>query len=249
MPERGATVLGSDQGRHVGVRTIVDGPNAPLGDRDADQHRGDGLGHRPRGQTVPIVPRVLIALDQDRIVAREEESRHRMARQVIVDREALALVVVMNGRLDRRTSEPRRHRRVADEPPGEDLVHMAVRAHEEGRRQECSTGADRITVARSIFLGVRTAGVEPRRRYDRGTRRTSVARAGRRRRSATTERNGKQAAQEEPYGDGRVGSERGSIDGGPGRGERPAAGRRAYDELMMTSCAWCRCGGTHPPPT
>ena len=45
-----------------------------------------------------IVPRVLIALDQDRIVPRDEEPGHGMARQVIVDGEALALKTASNSR-------------------------------------------------------------------------------------------------------------------------------------------------------
>src|SRR5438046_8785546 len=43
--------------------------------RDADQHGGDGLGHRPRGEAMPIVAAVLVALDEDCFAARDEEAR------------------------------------------------------------------------------------------------------------------------------------------------------------------------------
>ena len=90
MAERSTPVLGVGERGHVGGGGIVHRADVALRDRDADQHGGDGLGHRPRGEAMPIVPAVLVALDEDRFAARDEEPGRRVAREVVVERECLA---------------------------------------------------------------------------------------------------------------------------------------------------------------
>jgi hypothetical protein len=55
MPERRASVLADTERRHVLGRGIIHRADVAFRDRDADQHGGDGLGHRPRGEAMPIV--------------------------------------------------------------------------------------------------------------------------------------------------------------------------------------------------
>ena len=59
MPERGASVLGVGERGDVRRGKIVYRAESAFGDRDADEHRSHRLGHRERGEAVPIVPRVL----------------------------------------------------------------------------------------------------------------------------------------------------------------------------------------------
>src|SRR5215475_7793660 len=105
MPDRRAAVLGARQPRHVCRRGIVDGAYAALGDRDADQHRRHRLGHRERREAMTVVARVLVALDQDRVIARDEEPGGRIALEVLMEPAALALVIVANLRLTRRSPQ------------------------------------------------------------------------------------------------------------------------------------------------
>ena len=103
VAERRASVLGAGQLGHVGRRLIVDRADVALGDRDADQHRGHGLGHRPRREALPVGAVVLVALDEDGVVARDQQPGRQAPRQVVVQRRE-------------------------NEAAGEDLVHVAMRA-------------------------------------------------------------------------------------------------------------------------
>ena len=55
---------------------------------------------------MPVVPAVLIALEEDRVAARDEEPRGGVTREVIVDAEGLSVELVARGRLRRGTLEP-----------------------------------------------------------------------------------------------------------------------------------------------
>jgi hypothetical protein len=153
------SVLGVGERGHVRRGEIVDRTDAALADRDADQHRRDGLGHRERGEAMPIVPRVLIALDQDRVAARDEQPGGGVARQVVVERAGLRLVLVAQGRLGGRAGEPRRRGGSTDQPPFQDLVVVTEPADEE---RDAIDGSDRIALARAVLLGVRPARGEAR---------------------------------------------------------------------------------------
>ena len=73
--KRRAPVLGASE-RELHTRTTGSSTDAdaPSVDRDANQHRRHRLGHRLRGEAMPIVPCVLIALDKDCVTARDEKS-------------------------------------------------------------------------------------------------------------------------------------------------------------------------------
>ena len=47
---------------------------------------------------MPVVPRVLIAFDEDRVATGDEEPGGRVAREVVVKGECLALILVANCR-------------------------------------------------------------------------------------------------------------------------------------------------------
>ena len=112
---------------------------------------------------MPIVPRVLVALDEDRIVPRNEERGGGVAREVVVDGEGRPLVRVANRRLGRRAPDPRRRRPAANQASLEDLIEMTLCADEDGDLEERRAVADRIAIARAGPLGVRAARGEPRR--------------------------------------------------------------------------------------
>ena len=144
MPQRGAPVLGAGERGHVGGGGIVHRADAALRDRDPDEHRGDRLRHRPRGEAVPVVPRVLIAFDEDRVTAGDEEPGGGVAREVVVKGECLALVLVADCRFRGRARQRRRRRGTAHQPTLKDLVEMAVGADEEGWTRAGRAVADRI---------------------------------------------------------------------------------------------------------
>src|SRR4029077_1568997 len=131
-----ASVLGATQRRHVCGSEIIHRADVAFRDRDADQHGGDGLGHRPRGDAMPIVPAVLVALDEDRVAARDEEAGGRVAREVVVERAGLAPKLVAERRLGVYAGERRRRGGAANQPAFEDLVEMTLRANEERDSKE-----------------------------------------------------------------------------------------------------------------
>ena len=47
---------------------------------------------------MPIVPAILVALDEDRFAPHDEEARGRVAREVVVKGECLALILVADCR-------------------------------------------------------------------------------------------------------------------------------------------------------
>ena len=106
MPQRRASVLGSGEPRHVRRGLIIHGADASLVEGDSNQHRRDRLGHRPRGESVPVGARVLVALHEDRVVACHEQAGCRVARQVVVEAERLPLVLVAQSRLGMSPREP-----------------------------------------------------------------------------------------------------------------------------------------------
>ena len=111
-----------------------------------------------------IIPAVLIALDQDRLAARDEEPGGRVAREVAVQVRGRALVVVLEDRLRGRAPQPRRSVGAPHEAALEHLVELAVGPDEEGNAEERRAIAGREAVARPILFGVRPVRREPRRR-------------------------------------------------------------------------------------
>jgi hypothetical protein len=170
VPDRRAPVLGPGQPWNLGRRRIVDRTNAALGDGDADQHRCHGLGHRERREAIPLVPRVLIALDEDCVVARDEKPGGRVPREVLIQPEALAPEVVANLRLGRRPREPRRRCGSQDPPRLEDLVEVALGADEERNLKVGRPFTDRVALAGALLLGVRTVRRDARVRNRRRRR-------------------------------------------------------------------------------
>ena len=80
---------------------------------------------------MPIVARVLVALDEDRVVAGDEEPGGRVPREVLIQAETLAPVVIANFGLGRRPDQSRRHTGPMNQPALEDLVEMTEGADEE----------------------------------------------------------------------------------------------------------------------
>ncbi len=186
VAEGGAPVLGAGERGHVHGRHVVDRPDAALRDRDPDQHRRHRLRHRMRGEALVIVPPILVALDVDGVAARDQEPGRRVAREIVVERECLALEVPANRRLHDACEARRRHG-LADHAAFENLVEMALRADEkQAVDEERRAVPDRIAVAHAVPLGVGAAGGESGRGLlaDRG------AVACRRRARAGREENG-----------------------------------------------------------
>src|SRR5262249_26627980 len=136
MSKRRASVFGAAERRHVRANGIIDRVDVAFRERNADQHGGDGLGHRPRGEAMPIVPAVLVTLDEDRVAARDEEAGGRVAPEVVVERAGLAPKLVAERRLGVYASERRRRGGAANQPAFEDLIEMTLRADEERDSKE-----------------------------------------------------------------------------------------------------------------
>ena len=160
MPQRGASVLGSGERRHVRGGEIVHRADAPFIDRDSDQHRRDRLGHRPGREPIPVGPRVLIALDEDRIAAGDQEPGRGIARQVVVEGEVAPLVFVAQFRLGCRPREGRRRTGPTNQPAREDFVLMTLGTDQEWHAEERRAIAARIAVASAEVIGIRAALVE-----------------------------------------------------------------------------------------
>jgi hypothetical protein len=148
---------------------------------------------------MPVVARVLIAFDQDRIAPCDEEAGSRIARKVVVERVGLAPHHVADRRLGTRAYERRRRGRTSNQPTLEDLVEMAVRANEERNSKEGHGIAAWIAIARPVLLGVRAIRGEARagdggRLAGGRAGRVRASRARGRWRCATGEENCRQAA-------------------------------------------------------
>jgi hypothetical protein len=98
VPKRRAPVLGASERDYIRGDRVVHRADVAFSDSDADEHRRHGLGHRLRGEAMPIVPSALITLDKDRVTARDEESGDGIARKVVVECERFGPInVVENG--------------------------------------------------------------------------------------------------------------------------------------------------------
>src|SRR6187551_3763285 len=111
---------------------------------------------------MPVVPRVLVAFDEDRVTTGEEETGGGVAREVIVKSKFLALVLVANRRFRGRPRQQRRCRSATHQPTLIDLVEMALATDKEGYTLTRSALADRIALARAVFLGIRSTLGEAR---------------------------------------------------------------------------------------
>src|SRR4030095_1361309 len=116
---------------------------AALGERDADEHRGDGLGHRPRREAVPVRATVLVTLDEDGVTARDQQASRWVALEVVVQRQVGTLEPPGDARLGD-PHEARGHRRLVNEPARKDLVEMTVGADERPDAIERSAVALRV---------------------------------------------------------------------------------------------------------
>jgi hypothetical protein len=126
VADRRAAILAAGECRHVALGRILDRGDGAVGEREPDQHRRDRLRHRERGQTVAVVAPVLVALDQDRIAARDQQPGRRIAREILIEREATAAglarrIVGQAGSL-RRALPGRGDRRAGDDGRRPDLV-------------------------------------------------------------------------------------------------------------------------------
>src|SRR5438552_4763444 len=122
-----------------------------------------------------------------------------MAREVVIDRGRLALVLVAHRRLRRRALEPRWRRRPPDGACLEELIELAVRAHEERHGVERHAIAHRIAVGGAERPGVGAA----RRKARSGAGAATVPRTGWRWRRAAGQRDGENAGGYQPSADGR----------------------------------------------
>src|SRR5688572_27858487 len=91
MADRRLAVGRSVEVGDVLPRLIVDRGDAPLADRNADEHRHDSLRHRHRRHAVCGRAVVLVALGEDRVAAHDREARGAVAREVVVEARAFAL--------------------------------------------------------------------------------------------------------------------------------------------------------------
>ena len=125
---------------------------------------------------------VLVALDQDRVAARDQQPGRRAARQVVVERQFEALERPCDGRLGD-TDEPRRRRRPVDEPRFEDLVEMAIRSATARRSttRRRRTSRRRVRPPRSAARTPRCAGPKGLREETRSRRCTAPRGRNRRR--------------------------------------------------------------------
>jgi len=113
---------------------------------------------------MPIVPGELVALDKERVAARDDEPGRGVAREVVVEREGFACVFVANGRFGSDAGELGGYGAAPDQSAFEDLIEMTEGADEKGNSIPVRAIADGIAVARAVVVGVRAAGGEARSR-------------------------------------------------------------------------------------
>ena len=77
----------SVQTRDIGFRQVIDGPDGALLQGDADQQRNHGLRHGEGCQAIRIGATVLVTLDQNRIVFRDQQAGDRLTIEVVVERQ------------------------------------------------------------------------------------------------------------------------------------------------------------------
>src|SRR4026207_878103 len=94
---------------------------------------------------MPVVPRVLVALEKNGIALSNQEPRGRVAREVIVKSKFLGLALVAPRRSRGRPRQQRRCRSATHQPTLIDLVEMALATDKEGYTLTRSALADRTT--------------------------------------------------------------------------------------------------------
>src|SRR5947207_12807404 len=105
-----------------------------------------------------IVAAVLVTLDEDRVVARDEKSGGRVAQEVQVEIGGRALEVVLNDRLGRCARQSRRRVARPDQTALEDPIELAVGADEERRAEKRRAIAGPKAIVDSVLVGIRATG-------------------------------------------------------------------------------------------
>ena len=152
-----------------------------------------------------IVAAVLVTLDEDRVVARDEKSGGRVAQEVQVEIGGRALEVVLNDRLGRCARQSRRRVARPDQTALEDPIELAVGADEERRAEKRRAIAGRKAIVDSVLVGIRATGRKSWCRGDGGggAGHGAVAR-DRRRRGASHEQTDQHGDHRKPPWDERV---------------------------------------------
>ena len=96
VADRRRPVFAAAKARHVSLGRIRDRLDRALGHGDADQHADDRLHHRLRDQTVAVGAPVLIALEQDAVVAGDQQAGDGISRQIVVRRRSPAVEGVID---------------------------------------------------------------------------------------------------------------------------------------------------------
>src|SRR6185295_10528059 len=102
------------------------------------------------------------ALDENRLVAGDQQPGRRVPRQVVVEAEGLPLVLVAQRGLGRGPPKRRRVRGPVDDVRREDLVLVALRADQEREAEECHPAAQWIALAGPLLVGIRSTRIEAR---------------------------------------------------------------------------------------
>jgi hypothetical protein len=119
---------------------------------------------------MPVRATVLVALDEDRVIARDQQPRRWVAREVVIQRQVHAPERPGETRLSD-SHEARGHRRLVNEPAAEDLIQMAEGADLRPNAPERRPVALRVAHTRTELFGVGAAGGEAGRRLFAGDRR------------------------------------------------------------------------------
>jgi hypothetical protein len=113
---------------------------------------------------VSVMPRVLVAFDKDGITLGNQEPSGRIAPEVVVKSEYLALVLVAECRFRGGPRQRRRRRGAAYQPALINLIEMALAADKEEYTLTRATLADRVGLVRSVLPRIRSALGEARSR-------------------------------------------------------------------------------------
>ncbi len=154
--QRRLAVFGAGKLGHVVDGRRVDRADFPIRDGDAEQHPGDGLGHRLPDQPVMVGPGIAVMLEEDLVAARDQQSGRRMALEVIAERMRFALEGISQRQLRGRAAKRQRAVGLADPVGAKDLIEVAVISDQIDLGRQRGAAADRI-FGRAIGSGVGAA--------------------------------------------------------------------------------------------